>query len=159
MDDKGIQVSIGSKRKKTMSAGRQTTLQTPKEERATQCGIPFKGRYGSNRKRNKWRYDNLVARMQDKEMLVHWLMNEGLMVKERSCPMCAGEMSLTRCQDRSVGFKWECTNNIIIYRFLERHILKALWRFTILKINTLTNQKTIKSLSKKKGLEAPFECV
>ena len=41
---------------------------------------------------------------------------------------------------------------IIIYRFLERHILKALWRFTILKINNLTNQKTIKSLSKKKGL-------
>lgn len=24
---------------------------------------------------------------------------------------------------------------IIIYKFLERHILKALWRFTILKIN------------------------
>ena len=48
---------------------------------------------------------------------------------------------------------------IIIYRFLERHILKALWRFTILKINNLTNQKTIKSLSKKKGLEAPFECI
>ena len=45
------------------------------------------------------------------------------------------------------------------YRFLERHILKALWRFTILKINNLTNQKTIKSLSKKKGLETPFECV
>ena len=47
---------------------------------------------------------------------------------------------------------------IIIYKFLERHILKALWRFTILKINKKL-QKTIKSLSKKKGLEAPFECV
>ena len=47
---------------------------------------------------------------------------------------------------------------IIIYRFLERHILKALWRFTILKINKKL-QKTIKSLSKKKGLEAPFKCV
>ena len=40
-------------------------------------------------------------------------------------------------------------NNIIIYRFLERHILKALWRFTILKIYKKL-QKTIKSLSKKK---------
>lgn len=49
-------------------------------------------------------------------------------------------------------------NNNIIYKFLERHILKALWRFTILKINKKL-QKTIKSLSKKKGLEAPFECV
>ena len=48
--------------------------------------------------------------------------------------------------------------NNIIYKFLERHILKALWRFTILKINKKL-QKTIKSLSKKKGLEAPFECV
>ena len=47
---------------------------------------------------------------------------------------------------------------IIIYRFLERHILKALWRFTILKINKKL-QKTIKSLFKKKGLKAPFECV
>ena len=47
---------------------------------------------------------------------------------------------------------------IIIYRFLERHILKALWRFTNLKINKKL-QKTIKSLSKKKGLKAPFECV
>ena len=49
-------------------------------------------------------------------------------------------------------------NNIIIYRFLERHILKALWRFTIMKINKKL-QKTIKSLFKKKGLKAPFECV
>ena len=48
--------------------------------------------------------------------------------------------------------------NIIIYRFLERHILKALWRFTIMKINKKL-QKTIKSLFKKKGLKAPFECV
>ena len=48
--------------------------------------------------------------------------------------------------------------NLFIYKFLERHILKALWRFTILKINKKL-QKTIKSLSKKKGLEAPFECV
>ena len=47
---------------------------------------------------------------------------------------------------------------IIIYIFLERHILKALWRFTILKINKKL-QKTIKSLFKKKGLKAPFECV
>lgn len=29
------------------------------------------------------------------------------MAKERSCPMCAGEMSLTRCEDQSDGLKWE----------------------------------------------------
>ena len=46
-------------------------------------------------------------------MLVHSLMNEGLMAKERSCPMCAaGEMSLTRCEDRSDGLKWECRKQV-----------------------------------------------
>ena len=52
--------------------------------------------------------------------------------------------------ERILRFKNVAVNNnniiIIIYRFLERHILKALWRFTILKINNLTNQKTIKKL-------------
>ncbi|XP_022807218.1 tetratricopeptide repeat protein 38-like [Stylophora pistillata] len=50
--------------------------------------------------------------MQDKEMLVYWLMDEGLMAKGRSCPMCAGEMSLTRCEDRSDGLKWECRKQV-----------------------------------------------
>ena len=45
-------------------------------------------------------------------MLVHWLMDEGLMAKELSCPMCAGEMSLTRYEDRSDGLKWECRKQV-----------------------------------------------
>ena len=45
-------------------------------------------------------------------MLVHWLMDEGLMAKERSSPMCAGEMSLTRYEDRSDGLKWECRKQV-----------------------------------------------
>ena len=45
-------------------------------------------------------------------MLVYWLMDEGLMVKECSCPMCAREMSLTIYEDRSDGFKWECRKQV-----------------------------------------------
>ena len=112
MEDKGIQVAIGSRRKKTSAGSQTTTLQTSKEERATQCGMSLTGSYGRNREHNKWRYDDLVARMQDKEMLVHWLMDKELMAKERSCPMCAGEMSLTRCEDRSDGLKWECRKQV-----------------------------------------------
>ena len=74
--------------------------------------MPFTGSYGRNREHNKWRYDDLVTRMQDKEILIHLLMNEGLMAKERCCPMCAGEMSLTWCEDRSDGLKWECRKQI-----------------------------------------------
>lgn len=116
MEDKGIQVAIGSKRglksAKTSACSETTTLETGKEERATQCGMSLKGSYGRNCEHKKWRYDNLVAQMQDKEMLVYWLMDEGLMAKGRSCPMCAGEMSLTRCEDRSDGLKWECRKQV-----------------------------------------------
>ena len=70
--------------------------------------MSFTGSYGRNREHNKGRCDDLVARMQDEEMLVHWLMDEGLMVKECFCPMCGGEMSLTSCKDQLGGLTWEC---------------------------------------------------
>ena len=41
-------------------------------------------------------------------MLIHWLMEEGLIAKERFCPMCDEGMSLAKCADRSDLFKWEC---------------------------------------------------
>ena len=49
----------------------------------------------------KWRYDDLVGLMVDKEMLIDWLI-------ERLCLMCDGEISLARCKDRFDLFKWEC---------------------------------------------------
>ena len=60
-----------------------------------------------NNQHKKWRYDDLLGLMGDKETLIHWLI-AGLMAKERVCPMCDGEMSLARCVDRSDLFKWEC---------------------------------------------------
>ena len=45
--------------------------------------------------------------MVDKEMLIDWLIEEGLMAKERLCPMCDGEMGLARCEDRSDLFNVE----------------------------------------------------
>ena len=107
MDDKGIQVAIGLKRLLT-STGIQTTPEIPKEERATQCGMSLTGSYGRNREHKKWRYDDLIAQIQDKEMLIQWLMAEGLIAKGRLCPMCDGEMSLARCEDRSDCGKWQC---------------------------------------------------
>ena len=109
MDDKGIQVAIGLKRcRGVTSTGSQTRSQTPEADRATQCGTVFTGSYGRNRQHVKWRYDNLVALMQDKEILIHWLINEGLISKKQFCPMCGEEMNLRRCEDRSDGLKWKC---------------------------------------------------
>jgi len=61
MNDKGIQVAMKSKHGKSSADGQTTTLDTPKEERARQCGMSFTGSYGCNCKHKKWRYDNLVA--------------------------------------------------------------------------------------------------
>ena len=96
MVDKAVQVAIGSKRARQISLVCETVPEVPKgkEERATQCGISQTRSYGRNNQQKKWRYDDLVGLMGDKEMLIHWLMEEGLMVKERFCPMCDGEMNL-----------------------------------------------------------------
>lgn len=56
----------------------------------------------------KWRNDDFVVLMQHKEILIHCLMDVGLIAKEHLCPMCGGEMNLRRCDDRSSGLKWEC---------------------------------------------------
>ena len=103
MVDKAVQVAIGSKRPRQTTPFCETIPENPKgkEEQATQRGISQTGSYGRNNQHKKWRYDDLVGLMVDKEMLIHWLIEEGLMAKERLCPMCDGEMSLARCEDRS----------------------------------------------------------
>ena len=98
MVDKAVQVAIGSKRPRQAPAICETIPEVPKGkvEQGTQCGISETGSYGRNSQHKKWRYDDLVRFMVDKEMLIHWLMEEGLMAKERLCPMCDGEMALAR---------------------------------------------------------------
>ena len=85
-----------------------TIPKVTKEEHATQCGISQTGSYGRNNKHKKWCYDDLVGVMVDKEMFINWLMDEGLIAKERLCPICNEWMTLTRCKDRSDLLKWEC---------------------------------------------------
>ena len=81
MVDKAVQVAIGSKRPRQATPICETIPKIPKdkEERATQCGISQTGSYGRNNQHKKWRYDDLVGLIVDKEMLIHWLIEEGLM--------------------------------------------------------------------------------
>ena len=110
MVDKAVQVAIGSKRPRQAHPICETIPEVPKgkEERATQCGILQTGSYGRKNQHKKWWYDDLVGLMVDKELLIQWLMEEGLIGKERLCPMCDGEMRLARCEVRSDLFKWKC---------------------------------------------------
>lgn len=144
MNDKGVQVAIGSKRRETSAGGEtETTSQIKTEDRGTQCGTALSCSYGRNREHQKWCYDDLVARMQDKELFVYWLMEEGLLAKERLGPICAGEMSLSRCEDRSDGFKWECRKQFNFKKHREElSIRKDSWfeksRMTLEEILKLT---------------------
>lgn len=56
----------------------------------------------------RWRYDELLHYLNDKELLIKWLMDEGLIASNQVCTLCGSEMKLTKCNDRSDGYKWEC---------------------------------------------------
>ena len=92
MADKAVQVAIGSKWPRKAPAICETIPEVPKGkvEQGTQCGISETGSHDRNTQHKRW------------------LMEEGLMAKERLCPMCDGEMGLGRCEDRSDLFKLEC---------------------------------------------------
>ena len=50
-----------------------------------------------------------MARLQDKDMLIHSLMDEGMIAKVRLCVICSEKMTLTRCEHSgSDSWKWEC---------------------------------------------------
>lgn len=68
MADKGIQVAIGLKRTRLSSQATQT-LTTKTKENGTQCGHG-RGSYARKREHRQWRYDDLVRRMIDKEVLM-----------------------------------------------------------------------------------------
>ena len=104
MYHKGIQVAVGLKRCSEKSVGSQTTSEKVyKVETATQCGTWAEGSYGRTGEHKKWEYDDLVHRMHDKEMMIEWLIAEGLIAKERMCPVCGWKMSLVKTNDRSEG--------------------------------------------------------
>ena len=43
-----------------------------------------------------------------KQVLIEWLMSEGLIRKSQLCPQWNNEMKIVTCNDRSDGLKWEC---------------------------------------------------
>lgn len=78
-----------------------------KKSCSTQCGSS-EGSYGRNKEHRQWRYDELLHYLNDKELLIKWLMDEGLIASNQVCTLCGSEMKLTKCNDRSDGYKWEC---------------------------------------------------
>ena len=106
MADKRIQVAIGLKRQGLSSQATQTPS-TKTKENGTHCRHG-RGSYARKREHRQWRYDDLVHQMIDKEVLMEWLIVEGLLAKSELCPQCNKEMKLLTCNDRSDGLKWEC---------------------------------------------------
>ena len=111
MNEKGTQVAIGLKRNHLTSTRTQMPAEAPKKDQETQCGLA-KGSYGQEREHSKWRYDDLIARLHNKEVLIQWLMVEGLLAKARLCSVCGEDMKLVKCDDRSDGLRWECRRQV-----------------------------------------------
>ena len=109
MNEKGTQVAIGLKKPRQTSFGTQTPGEAPKKDQVTQCGMA-KGSYERDESKpdRKWRYDDLICRLHDKDRLIQWLMVDGSLGKSRVCSVCGDDMKLVNCDDRSDGFKWEC---------------------------------------------------
>ena len=93
---------IGSSATRTF--GTQTPGEAPKKDQATQCGIA-KGSYARDESNldRKWRYDDLIGRLHDKDRLIQWLMEDGLLGKSRVFSICGDDMKLVNCDDRSVA--------------------------------------------------------
>ena len=106
MTDKGIQVAVGLKRPRQCGQATQTPS-TETKESGTQSGYG-RGSYGLTKDSRQWTYDDLFHVMMDKEVLIEWVVVEGLLRKSQLCPHCNTEMKLVTCNDRSDGLKWEC---------------------------------------------------
>ncbi len=105
MNDKGVQVRL--KRNLKSHKEVQITPEPTKKERGIQCR-PSAGSCGRDEDHKKWSDDNLLVRLTDKERLIKWLMDAGIITKRRLCPVCNEEMKLTKCDDRSDGVRWDC---------------------------------------------------
>ena len=106
MTDKGIQVAVGLKRPRLCSQATQTRS-TETKHSGTQCGFG-RGSYGRKKDSRQWTCDDLFHLMLDKQVLIEWLMSEGLIRKSQLCPQCNNEIKIVTCNDRSDGLKWEC---------------------------------------------------
>ena len=77
------------------------------------CGTQYTSGTGSyQRKTNAalhWTYDELKDTVIcNRETLIRWLMDEGVIASRRACPVCSENMELVECTDRSDSYKWEC---------------------------------------------------
>ena len=112
MNEKGTQVSIGSKKPLQTSTSTQTPPEALEKDQETQCGMAKGSCARDERKQRKWRYDDLIVLLNDKDRLIQWLMGEGLLAKSLLCSVCGDDMNLVNCADRSDAFKWECRRRI-----------------------------------------------
>ena len=101
MNEKGTQVAIGLKRFKKTSTGTQTPS-VGECDKETQCGIS-QGSYGRERVHQTWRYHDLMVKLEEKENLMTWLMNEGLLAKDSICSVCEDQMNLLNAMTDLMG--------------------------------------------------------
>ena len=117
--------------KRTCNIGIQagTSSQSLKSQ-STQCELRSRCSYRRERKdqQNKLTYDELQAKhLSNKETLIEWLKEYGLLAQEVICQNCGESMNFTPCKDRLDGFKFECRGKGTKRHRLERSIRENTW--------------------------------
>ena len=75
------------------------------KDQSTQCGST-KGSYLRNEKKDNFTtYEELLQNyLWDKDFILPWLKDEGLIAPSRNCATCGSEMKMVESGDRSDGY-------------------------------------------------------
>ena len=116
--------------------GIQVATTTKTEDKFAQCGNHSRhSQWSYQRKRFNYKmgsyltYDELTEHfLCDKEVMIGWLKDIGLLACEVLCPVCDKPMEWTKCIDRSDGFKYMCRKSGTAKRHrVERSIRDKTW--------------------------------
>lgn len=117
----GIQAGAPSQSLKTQSTQYEST-----NGPTNRCSYGRKERKDNDRK--KLTYEELQAKyLCNRETLIEWLRQYGLLAKEVMCKNCGEKMKCTPCKDRSDGLKFECRGKGTKRHRMERSIRENTW--------------------------------
>lgn len=87
------------------------------KEKGVQCSYSKSSYRKEDRESRFTTFEDLLRNyLWDKEYVLSWLKEEGLIASMRRCGVCQSEMKWTECNDQSDGFVWECRKQIGLKR-------------------------------------------
>ena len=117
------------KRKRTVSSQTASPITKQFVDKGVQCEQKLLTSYNRQSKSSHLTYDELVENyVINNECIIKWLQEMEIIASSAVCSQCQSEMTLTSCNDRSNGYKWQCRKSINGKRHkVEASIRKGSW--------------------------------